>query len=315
MKNFSRISTAVLTFLAVLVVMDGFFIVNETEQVVLTQFGNPVGEAVTEPGLNFKIPFIQTANYFEKRYLEWDGDRNQVPTKDKKFIFVDTYARWQITDPLQYFQRLGDERGAQSRLDDILDGETRNAIAAHDLVELIRSTNREPISEGIIADIVNDSLETIQTGRDLIQEQIQELANQRAADLGIAVLDFRFKRINYVEEVRRTVYDRMISERNRIADKFRSEGQGESSRINGEKERELLRIQSEAFREAETIRGKADAEAAAIYNGAYNRSASARELYDFVKSMEAYASTIDKETSLIISTDSEFYKYLNSIDQ
>ena len=315
MKNLSKIGTAVLTFFAVLVVMDGFFVVNETEQVVITQFGNPVGEAITEPGLNFKIPFIQTANYFEKRYLEWDGDRNQVPTKDKKFIFVDTYARWQITDPLQYFQRLGDERGAQSRLDDILDGETRNAIAAHDLVELIRSTNREPISEGIIADIVNDSLETIKTGRDVIQEQIQELANQRAADLGIAVLDFRFKRINYVEEVRRTVYDRMISERNRIADKFRSEGQGESSRINGEKERELLRIQSEAFREAETIRGKADAEAAAIYNSAYNRSSSARELYDFVKSMEAYASTIDKETSLIISTDSEFYKYLNSIDQ
>ncbi|NBW70685.1 MAG: protease modulator HflC, partial [Bacteroidetes bacterium] len=182
MKNLSKIGTAVLTFFAVLVVMDGFFVVNETEQVVITQFGNPVGEAITEPGLNFKIPFIQTANYFEKRYLEWDGDRNQVPTKDKKFIFVDTYARWQITDPLQYFQRLGDERGAQSRLDDILDGETRNAIAAHDLVELIRSTNREPISEGIIADIVNDSLETIQTGRDVIQEQIQELANQRAAD-------------------------------------------------------------------------------------------------------------------------------------
>lgn len=315
MKNFSKIGTTILTFLAVIVVMDGFYVVDETEQAVITQFGNPVGEAITEPGLNFKIPFIQTANYFEKRYLEWDGDRNQVPTKDKKFIFVDTYARWQITDPLQYFQRLGDERGAQSRLDDILDGETRNAIAAHDLVELIRSTNREPISEGIIADIVNDSLEVIETGRDEIQEQIQELANQRASDLGIAVLDFRFKRINYVEEVRRTVYDRMISERNRIADKFRSEGQGESSRINGEKERELLRIQSEAFREAETIRGKADAEAAAIYNQSYNRSRSARELYDFTKSMEAYISTIDKETSLIISTDSEFYKFLNTIDQ
>ena len=315
MKNFSKIGTTILTFLAVIVAMDGFYVVDETEQAVITQFGNPVGEAVTEPGLNFKIPFIQTANYFEKRYLEWDGDRNQVPTKDKKFIFVDTYARWQITDPLQYFQRLGDERGAQSRLDDILDGETRNAIAAHDLVELIRSTNREPISEGIIADIVNDSLEVIETGRDEIQEQIQELANQRASDLGIAVLDFRFKRINYVEEVRRTVYDRMISERNRIADKFRSEGQGESSRINGEKERELLRIQSEAFREAETIRGKADAEAAAIYNQSYNRSRSARELYDFTKSMEAYISTIDKETSLIISTDSEFYKFLNTIDQ
>ena len=315
MKNFSKIATTILAFLAVIVVMDGFYIVDETEQVVITQFGNPVGESVTEPGLNFKVPFIQTANYFEKRYLEWDGDRNQVPTKDKKFIFVDTYARWQITDPLQYFQRLGDERGAQSRLDDILDGETRNAIAAHNLVELIRSTNREPISEGIIADIVTDSLEVIQTGRDVIQEQIQELANERASDLGIAVLDFRFKRINYVEEVRRTVYDRMISERNRIADKFRSEGQGESSRINGEKERELLRIQSEAFREAETIRGKADAEAAAIYNQSYNRSRSARELYDFTKTMEAYISTIDKETSLIISTDSEFYKFLNTINQ
>lgn len=315
MKNFSKIATTILAFLVVFVVYDGFYIVDETEQVVITQFGNPVGESVTEPGLNFKVPFIQTANYFEKRYLEWDGDRNQVPTKDKKFIFVDTYARWQITDPLQYFQRLGDERGAQSRLDDILDGETRNAIAAHNLVELIRSTNREPISEGIIADIVTDSLEVIQTGRDVIQEQIQELANERASDLGIAVLDFRFKRINYVEEVRRTVYDRMISERNRIADKFRSEGQGESSRINGEKERELLRIQSEAFREAETIRGKADAEAAAIYNQSYNRSRSARELYDFTKTMEAYISTIDKETSLIISTDSEFYKFLNTIDQ
>lgn len=315
MKNFSKIATTILVFLAVIVVNDGFYIVDETEQVVITQFGNPVGESVTEPGLNFKVPFIQTANYFEKRYLEWDGDRNQVPTKDKKFIFVDTYARWQITDPLQYFQRLGDERGAQSRLDDILDGETRNAIAAHNLVELIRSTNREPISEGIIADIVTDSLEVIQTGRDVIQEQIQELANERASDLGIAVLDFRFKRINYVEEVRRTVYDRMISERNRIADKFRSEGQGESSRINGEKERELLRIQSEAFREAETIRGKADAEAAAIYNQSYNRSRSARELYDFTKTMEAYISTIDKETSLIISTDSEFYKFLNTINQ
>ncbi len=315
MKNFSKIATTILAFIVVIVVNDGFYIVDETEQVVITQFGNPVGESVTEPGLNFKVPFIQTANYFEKRYLEWDGDRNQVPTKDKKFIFVDTYARWQITDPLQYFQRLGDERGAQSRLDDILDGETRNAIAAHNLVELIRSTNREPISEGIIADIVTDSLEVIQTGRDVIQEQIQELANERASDLGIAVLDFRFKRINYVEEVRRTVYDRMISERNRIADKFRSEGQGESSRINGEKERELLRIQSEAFREAETIRGKADAEAAAIYNQSYNRSRSARELYDFTKTMEAYISTIDKETSLIISTDSEFYKFLNTINQ
>jgi membrane protease subunit HflC len=199
-------------------------------------------------------------------------------------------------------------------LDDILDGETRNAIASHDLVELIRSSNREPAQEGIIADIVNDSLQTISVGRDAIQEKIQESANNRTADLGIEILDFRFKRINYAEEVRRTVYDRMISERNRIADKFRSEGQGESSRINGEKERELLRIQSEAFKEAETIKGRADAEAAAIYNSAYNRNSASRDLYSFVKSMETYTRTIDNETSLIISTDSEFYKYLNSID-
>lgn len=314
MKDIKGIGLVVVLALISFVLFNATFIVNEKEQVIITQFGDPKGDAITDPGLKFKIPFLQEANFFEKRYLEWDGDPNQVPTKDKVFIFVDTYARWQITDPLKYFERLGNERGAQSRLDDILDGETRNAVASHDLVELIRSTNRVAETEGVIADIVNDSLENIQIGRDKIQEQIQELANKRAADLGIAILDFRFKRINYAEEVRRTVYDRMISERNRIADKFRSEGQGESSRINGEKERELLRIQSEAFRSAETIRGRADAQAAAIYNAAYNKTSAARELYSFTKSMEAYGNTIDKETSLIISTDSEFYKYLNSID-
>ena len=314
MKNIRTILILVVAFFAVITLLDGLFIVDETEQVVITQFGEPTGEAIGTPGIKFKIPFIQNANYFEKRFLEWDGDRNQVPTKDKKFIFVDTYARWQITDPLQFFKRLGNERGAQSRIDDILDGETRNAIASHDLVELIRSTNREPVSDGVISDVVGDSLEAIDIGRGKIQEEIQKLANDRASDLGIAILDFRFKRINYVEEVRRTVYDRMISERNRIADKFRSEGQGEASKINGEKELELLRIQSEAFRRAEEIRGDADAEAAAIYNNAYNRTNASRDLYDFVKSMEAYTKTIDKETSIIISTDSEFYKFLNQID-
>lgn len=314
MKELKGIALLVVLGLVALVLSQALYVVNERNQVIITQFGEPKGEAITEPGLNVKIPFLQTANYFEKRYLEWDGDPNQVPTKDKVFIFVDTYARWVITDPLKYFERLGNERGAQSRLDDILDGETRNAVAAHDLVELIRTSNREPTQEDELADIVSDSLQTISVGRESIQNQIVELANQRTADLGIEVLDFRFKRINYAEEVRRTVYDRMISERNRIADKFRSEGQGESSRINGEKDRELLRIQSEAFREAETIRGRADAEAASIYNAAYNRTASARELYAFIKSMEAYRNTIDSETSLIISTNSEFYKYLNSID-
>lgn len=313
MKNIKRIIPIVILAIVVLIALDGFYIVDETEQVVITQFGDPVGEAVTEPGLNYKLPFIHTAHYFDKRYLEWDGDRNQVPTKDKKFIFVNTYARWQITDPLQFFKRLRDERGAQSRLDDILDGETRNAVASRDLVEVVRSTNRDPNTDATITEIVEDSLEAISVGRDSIQETIQELANQRAEDLGLAILDFRFKRINYVEEVRQTVYDRMISERNRIADKFRSEGQGEAAQINGEKDRELKSIQSEAFRKAEEIRGEADAQATAIYAEAYNQTQSARELYNFTRTMESYSKVFDEQTSIILSTNSEFYRYLNEI--
>jgi membrane protease subunit HflC len=303
----------VLALLAILL-SNSFYTVDETEQVIITQFGAPVGSAVTEPGLKMKVPFIQTVNRFDKRFLEWDGDQNQVPTKDKKFIFVDSYARWQITDPLQFFRRLRDERGAQSRLDDILDGETRNAVASHDLVEIVRTSNREPDLDADIFEVIEDSLETIEVGRSAIQDIVLELANERASDLGIAVLDFRFKRINYVEEVRVTVYDRMISERNKIADLFRSEGQGEASRIEGEKERELLEIQSAAFREAREIRGRGDAEAAAIYNEAYNRNASTREFYEFVKAMEAYETAFDGETSVFLSTDSDFFKYLKSID-
>jgi membrane protease subunit HflC len=313
MNNWKSISLLVVLGVLILVGLDGFYIVDETEQVIITQFGDPVGEQVTEPGMKFKIPFIQKANYFDKRYLEWDGDRNQVPTKDKKFIFVDTYARWQITDPLQFFKRLRDERGAQSRLDDILDGETRNAIASHDLVEVVRSTNRDPESDATITEIVEDSLEDIAVGRDSIQTAIQQLANERAEDLGLEILDFRFKRINYVEDVRQTVYDRMISERNRIADKFRSEGQGEAARINGEKERELKSIQSNAFRRAEEIRGEADAQATSIYAKAYDQSNAARELYNFTRTMESYGKVFDNQTSIILSTNSDFYKYLNSI--
>lgn len=315
MNQAKGVITAIIGLVVLLTALDGLYIVNETEQVIITQFGDPVGEAVKDPGLKFKIPFIQKANYFEERYLEWDGDRNQIPTKDKKFIFVDSYARWQITDPLQFYQRLGNERGAQSRLDDILDGETRNAIAAHNLLEIVRSSNREPDTTGaLMLEVVEDSLEDINTGRQRIQEDIQALANQRTSDLGIKILDFRIKRVNYVEDVRRTVYDRMISERNRIADEFRSEGQGEASRINGEKERDLARIQSEAFREAEIIRGEADARAAAIYNAAYNRNSQARSLYSFIRTMNAYTKTIDKETNIILTTDSDFFRYLNNID-
>jgi modulator of FtsH protease HflC len=304
----------ILAVLLLIVLFQSTYIVNESEQVVVTQFGKPVGEAIVEPGLKFKMPFVQKANFFDKRFLEWDGDPNQVPTKDKKFIFVDTYARWQISDPLQFFKRLRNERGAQSRLDDILDGETRDFIANHNLEEAVRTSNRTPISSGTISELIEDSLINIEVGRKKIQNMIQESANSQATDLGVVILDFRFKRINYVEEVRTQVYERMKSERFRIADKFRSEGQGESSRINGEKERDLKNIQSEAFRQAEEIKGKADAEAASIYASAYNKSSMSRDLYDFVKSMETLRNTFDKETSIIISTDSEIYKYLKSMD-
>jgi membrane protease subunit HflC len=299
----------VIVFLLVLI-FQTVYAVKETEQVVITQFGKPVGKAKTKPGLKIKIPFIQKANYFEKRYMEWDGDPNQVPTKDKKFIFVEAYARWQITDPLQFFKRLTNERGALSRLDDILDGETRDFIANHDLEEAVRSVNRVPVHSGTLGEEVGDTLSNIQTGRLRIQELILESANQKASDLGIIILDFRLKRLNYVEEVRTQVYERMKSERFRIAEKFRSEGQGESSRINGEKERGLKTIQSEAFRKAEIIMGQADARAAAIYAGAYNQSSQARDLYSFVKSMETLENTSDSTTSIVISTKSELYKYL-----
>ena len=312
-KNITIIIT-VIVLLIIIILSQSIYIVNETEQVVVTQFGKPVGNAITEPGIQFKVPFMQKTNYFDKRYLEWDGDPNQVPTKDKKFIFVDTYARWQITDPLQFFKRLTNERGAQSRLDDILDGETRDFIANHLLEETVRTSNRTPISSGTISEIIEDSLSQIEVGRKKIQNMIQEAANREAEDLGIAILDVRFKRINYVEEVRTQVYERMKSERFRIADKFRSEGQGEASRINGEKERELNTIQSEAFREAEEIKGQADAKAASIYANAYDHSPSSRQLYSFLKSMETFRQTFDKETSVIISTDSELFRYLKDID-
>lgn len=290
------------------------YIVNEQEQVVITQFGKPVGEPVTDAGIHFKVPFTQTANFFDKRYLEWDGDPNQVPTKDKKFIYVDAYARWQITDPLQFYKRLTNERGAQSRLDDILDGETRDYIANHNIEELVRNSNRIPITTDSTSEPIADTLVTIYTGREKIEKKVLFTANQRASDLGIIILDFRIKRINYVQEVQDQVYKRMTSERFRIADKFRSEGQGEASRINGEKERELKSIQSEAFKLAEEIKGKSDAKAAAIYAAAYNQSAQSKNLYAFLKSLEAFEKTFDKNTSIILSTDSELYKYLKSLD-
>lgn len=282
------------------------YVVNEAEQVIVTQFGQPVGNPVVTPGLHFKLPFVQRANFFDKRFLEWDGDPNQVPTKDKRFIWVDTYARWRISDPLKFFQRLRDERGAQSRLDDIVDGETRSAVARHDLVEVVRSSNREAAVPEIGSE-EETLLEEIQTGRQAITDEILKRASQRAADLGIELMDFRLKRINYVEEVQKDVFARMIAERNRVAQRYRSEGEGEAARIRGERERDLQRIQSEAYRTAQGLRGKADAEATGIYAEAYGRDP---DFYAFSKSMETYELTADPKGMLILTTDSDFLKYL-----
>ena len=285
------------------------YIVSEFNQAVLTQFGEPVGEPITEPGLHFKIPFIQTANMFEKRFLEWDGFPNQVPTRDRRFIWVDTYARWRITDPLLFFQRLRDERGAQSRLDDILDGETRNAVARHDLIEIVRTSNREPAGATDTGLEEAEALAPIATGREQITREILEAAAAAVGELGIELLDLQFKRINYIADVQQDVFARMIAERQRIAAEFRSEGQGESARIQGERERDLARIQSEAFRAAEEIRGTADAEAIDIYADAYNRDTG---FYAFTKSLETYERTMDPGTFLILGTDSELLRFLET---
>jgi modulator of FtsH protease HflC len=281
--------------------------VGEAEQVIITQFGNPIGDPITEPGLHFKAPFIQQANYFDKRFLEWDGSPNQVPTKDKRFIWVDTYARWRIVDPLRFFQRLRDERGAQSRLDDILDGETRNAVARYDLIELVRTSNRDPADIPIEAEEEEVILNIIQKGREQVSREILERAAGRTSDLGIELLDLRIKRINYVAEVQRDVFGRMIAERQRIAELYRSEGQGEAARIQGERERDLQRITSEAFKTAEELRGKADAEATNVYASAYGRDA---DFYAFTRSLESYERVIDPGTMLILGTESEFLRYL-----
>lgn len=296
--------------LAVLVVgASASYTVGEAEQVIITQFGQPVGDPITEAGLHFKVPFIQQIHSFDKRFLEWDGSPNQVPTRDKRFIWVDTYARWRIVDPLRFFQRLRDERGAQSRLDDILDGETRNAVARYDLIELVRNSNRnrDDIPDEIVDEELAVILERIEKGRDAVSREILEVAASRTADLGIELLDLRIKRINYVEEVQRDVFARMIAERQRIAAQYRSEGEGEAARIQGERERDLQRIQSEAFETAEGMRGLADAEATDIYAAAYNRDP---DFYAFTKSLETYEQVIDSGTTVIMGTDSDLLKYL-----
>jgi modulator of FtsH protease HflC len=311
MKNLTLAVAAVVVFLLLAVLSSSLYVVYETQQVVITQFGKPVAEPVTTPGLKMKVPFVQKTHFFEKRFLEWDGDPNQIPTKDKRFIWVDTYARWRITDPLLFFQRLHDERGAHSRLDDILDGETRNVIAKHELIDLVRTTNRQFALAEDMLDLGQEdqATDTVAFGREKLTAEVLDNARKRTSDLGIEILDVRFKRINYVDAVRQEVYARMISEMQRIAERFRSEGAGEAARIAGEKERELRVIESEAYRQAQEIRGKADAEAADIYASAYGRDP---EFYRFLKSMDTLKASVDKETTLLLSTDGDLLQYLNS---
>ena len=308
MKGFGLIVIGVIGLLALITLASAVYIVNETEQVVVTQFGRVVGTPITDPGLHIKVPFIQRVNRYEKRFLEWDGDPNQIPTRDKRFIHVDTYARWRISDPRLFRERVETDSRALSRLDDILDGETRNTVARHDLIEVVRSTNREFVVVEEFDEAEATGPRAISSGRSKLATEVLVAATARVADLGIEVLDFRFKRITYQADVQRNVYERMISERQRIAERFRSEGAGESARINGDKERQLKEITSAAYREAQGIKGKADAEAARIYAKAYNRDP---EFYRFLKTMETYRATIDPETTLVLTTDGDFYRYLD----
>ncbi len=313
-----RILGVILVLALLLLANLSLFIVREDRQAIITEFGRPVGDAIDTPGLKFKLPW-RKAQYFDRRFLEWQGSAEELPTRDKVFIFVDTYARWRISDPLLFFQRLRDERGAQSRLDDILDGETRNAIANHDLIEVIRSSNREaaadesyPDAGGGLEEDAGGGLEEIVTGRDAIRQDILAAAQTRTDDLGIEVLDVQFRRINYGEQVEPDVFNRMISERQRIADRFRSQGQGQASEILGNMDRDLKRIESEAYRQATEIRGRADAEATEIYASAYNQSVQSRNFYEFLRTMEAFEKTIDPNTWLVVSTDSDYFSFLKA---
>lgn len=289
------------------------FIVDETKQVVITQFGKPVGGPIMTAGLKIKVPFIQEAHFFEKRLLRWDGDPNQIPTKDKKYIWVDTMARWKIVDPLKFLQSVGTEIGAQSRLDDIINSATRDAVTGHFLVEAVRNTNRILETKGELGEdviVTDEALERIDVGREQLTRVILEKARVIVPQYGIEIMDVRIKRINYVEDVRNKVYDRMIAERKRAAERYRSEGHGKSAEIQGQTGKELKLITSEAYRQAQILMGKADAEAINIYAKAYSMDP---DFYAFLKTMDSYRTTIDSGSTIILTTDSDYYKYLKGM--
>jgi modulator of FtsH protease HflC len=317
--KFRRITLIWLACIGTYVGVSSLYTVSEIEQVIITQFGKPVGDPVTSAGIKIKAPFVQDINPIDKRVLEWDGNPSDMPTKDKLYISVDLFARWRITDPLQYFLRLRDERSAQSRLDDILGSETRNAVAKHELIEIIRTTkDRVPLLDTLLTDAERaqdiGSLVPIQKGRKVVEEQIFTAAAEKVRVFGIELLDIRFKRINYNESVRPKIYDRMVSERRQIAQRFLSEGNGEAARIRGNRVRDLNKIQSEAYREVEKIRGVADARAAEIYADAYNQSANAVAFYEFTRTMQSYGDLVANNTTLVLSTDSDLFKFLKGMD-
>ena len=293
-----------------LIILGGtLYTVDQTQQVIITQFGEPIGKPITEAGLRLKKPFIQKVNYFEKRLLAWDGLPTQVPTKDKRYIWVDTTARWRIVDPLKFLQTVGNERTALGRLDDIIDSATRNQITSHLLYELVRNSEREFVETEVSLEI-EEKIGEVKYGREEISRSILEEASRLVPGFGIELVDVRIKRLNYVERVRQGVYARMIAERKRVAEQYRSEGQGKRAEIEGMREKELQRITSEAYRRAQEITGKADAEATKIYAGAYNKDP---EFYSFLKTLDTYKGTLNEQTWLLLTSDSDFYKYLKSI--
>ncbi len=324
MKSINWFAVLFVVLAGVFVLGSSIYTVDEVEQVIITQFGKPVGEPVTTAGLKFKIPFVQDVNPIDKRVLEWDGAPSDMPTKDKLYISVDLFARWRIVDPLQYFLRLRDERSAQSRLDDILGSETRNAVAKHELIEIIRTTKaRVPlIDTAVLGEAAMPAtaqgptmgaLVPIEKGRKLVEQEIFSAAAEKVGVFGIELLDIRFKRINYNESVRPKIYDRMISERRQIAERFLSEGNGEAARIRGNRVRDLNKIQSEAYRQVEEIRGLADAKATEIYASAYNQNPQAVEFYEFTRTMASYPIIIGESTTIVVSTDSDLFKFLKGM--
>lgn len=300
--------------------MASMFTINQTEQAIVTQFGRPIGDSIETPGLHFKLPFIQQVNRFDKRYLAWDGPMVEMSTKDKTYVQVDTFARWRIINPMQYYLRLRDERSAQSRLEDILGSETRTAIARHELIEVVRTDkDRQPLKDeslsvGAFAESQLGVLRPIRVGREAIEKDVFDAAAPKLAEFGIELLDVRFKRINYNLQVLDRIHQRMISERLQIAQRFRSEGEGEAARISGNRERDINEIASTAYKRVQEIQGEADAKASEIYAKAYAQRQEAAEFYRFLKTMETLRKVLDQDASIVLSTNSELFALLKRQD-